>query len=101
MNCRWIIGLLMVCAPSFAAGQQKVAPSSPTQAASGGVLQDGMPIKLQLLNKLDSHMAKSGDRIEFEPSCNHGLNQEVTASRLNLQEMVRVKPHPLRINLIG
>jgi hypothetical protein len=66
MNCRWIIGLLMVCAPSFAAGQQSVTPSSPTQSASGGVLQDGMPIKLQLLNKLDSHMAKSGDRIEFE-----------------------------------
>lgn len=66
MNCRWIIGLLMVCAPSFAACQQGVTPSSPAQSASDGVLQDGMPIKLQLLNKLDSHMAKAGDKIEFE-----------------------------------
>jgi hypothetical protein len=66
MNCRWIIGLLMVCAPSLAAGQQSVTPSSPAQSASEGVLQDGMPIKLQLLHKLDSHMAKGGDKIEFE-----------------------------------
>lgn len=66
MNCCWIIGLLMVCAPSFAAGQQSATPSTPTPSASGGVLQDGMPIKLQLLNKLDSHTAKAGDKIEFE-----------------------------------
>ncbi len=66
MNCRWIIGLLVICAPSLAAAQQGATPSSPTQSASAGLLQDGMPIKLQLLNKLDSHMAKTGDRIEFE-----------------------------------
>jgi hypothetical protein len=66
MNCRWIIGLLVICAPGLAAGQQSGKASSPTQPAAEGVLQDGMPIKLQLLNKLDSHTAKAGDKIEFE-----------------------------------
>ena len=66
MNCRWIIILLMIGLPSFAAAPQSVTPSSPTQASSEGVLQDGMPIKLQLRNKLDSHTAKAGDKIEFE-----------------------------------
>jgi hypothetical protein len=37
------------------------------------------------------------DAARVTPSCNHGLNQEVRASRLNLQETVRVTPHPLRI----
>lgn len=65
MKCRWIIGLLILCVLSLAAAQQDAAPSS-SAPPSGGVLQDGMPIKLQLLNKLDSHVAKAGDKIEFE-----------------------------------
>ena len=31
-----------------------------------GILQDGAPIKLRLLNKLDSHTAKEGDGIPFD-----------------------------------
>jgi len=66
VNSAWVIGVFLACAQALAAGQQSAAPSSPTQSEQGTVLQDGMPIKLQLLNKLDSHMAKAGDKIELE-----------------------------------
>jgi len=41
------------------------------------------------------------DATRVKPSCTHELNQEVRASRLNLQETVRVKPHPLRTTWSG
>lgn len=42
------------------------AAAAPTQSTAASVLQDGTPIKLQLVNKLDSHTAKNGDEIQFE-----------------------------------
>jgi PEGA domain len=46
------------------------APAAPTtapaQPASGSLLQDGTPMKLRLLNKIDSHTAKEGDEIPFD-----------------------------------
>lgn len=66
MNGLGMIALFLVCAQVLAAGQQSAAPANPTQKEPESVLQDGMPIKLQLLNKLDSHVARAGDKIEFE-----------------------------------
>jgi len=43
-----------------------VTPAAPAQQASGIVLADGTPVKLRLLNKLDSHIAKNGDEIQFD-----------------------------------
>ena len=47
------------------------APAERTAAASAqqpsaGILQDGTPIKLRLLNELDSRTAKDGDEIPFD-----------------------------------
>lgn len=47
------------------------APAAVTTAAqaqqpSTSILQDGIPVKLRLLNKLDSHTAKNGDEILFD-----------------------------------
>jgi len=41
------------------------APAQQTSAAAA-ILQDGTPMKLRLLNKLDSHTAKEGDEIPFD-----------------------------------
>ncbi len=41
-------------------------PAVPAQQPSKTDLVDGSPIKLELIDKLDSHTAKTGDRIEFE-----------------------------------
>ncbi len=40
-----------------------VTAAAPAQQPSASILQDGTPIKLRLLNKLDSHTAKNGDEI--------------------------------------
>ncbi len=48
---------------------QTPAPATtdtPSQPPPANLLQDGMPIKLQLLNKLDSHTAKAGEEIQLE-----------------------------------
>jgi len=42
------------------------APAPPSQNPSISALQDGVPIKLRLLSKLDSHTAKDGDEIPFD-----------------------------------
>ena len=38
-------------------------PAAPAQQPPASILQDGTPIKLRLLNQLDSHTAKNGDEI--------------------------------------
>ena len=59
---------------ALAAQQSTPAPQAPAvetagvpaQQRSASTLQDGAPIKLRLLNKLDSHTAKNGDEIAFD-----------------------------------
>ncbi len=43
-----------------------VTPAAPAQQPSATILADGTPVKLRLLNKLDSHIAKNGDEIQFD-----------------------------------
>jgi hypothetical protein len=43
-----------------------VAAANPAQQSSTRILEDGTPIKLRLLNKLDSRTAKDGDEILFD-----------------------------------
>ena len=43
----------------------EVAAAAPAKPPSAAILQDGTPMKLRLLNKLDSHSAKDGDEILF------------------------------------
>jgi hypothetical protein len=43
-----------------------VTPAAPAQQPPANILQDGTPMKLRLLNKLDSHTAKNGDEIPFD-----------------------------------
>jgi hypothetical protein len=43
-----------------------VPAAAPAPPPSAGILQDGTPMKLRLLNKLDSHTAKDGDEIPFD-----------------------------------
>ena len=43
-----------------------VTAAAPAQQPSASILQDGTPIKLRLLNKLDSRTARNGDEILFE-----------------------------------
>jgi hypothetical protein len=50
-------------APQDSAALTLAAPAPPRPS---NVLQDGTPIKLRLLNKLDSHTAKNGDDIPFD-----------------------------------
>ena len=40
-------------------------PAAPAQQPPASILPDGTPIKLRLLNQLDSHTAKNGDEILF------------------------------------
>lgn len=40
--------------------------AAPAQQSSAAILQDGTPMKLRLLSKLDSHTAKDGDEIPFD-----------------------------------
>jgi len=40
-------------------------PAPPSQPTPASILPDGTPIKLQLVNKLDSHTAKNEDEIPF------------------------------------
>src|SRR5208337_1334523 len=40
--------------------------TAPEQKRPANILQDGTPVKLRLLNKLDSHTAKNGDEIPFD-----------------------------------
>lgn len=53
-------------------GSQAAPPQAPVTAVlpaeetPASVLQDGTPVKLRLMNKLDSHSAKEGDEIRFE-----------------------------------
>ena len=44
----------------------EAAPAAPTEQTPANVLLDGTPVKLRLLNKLDSHTAKNGDEIPFD-----------------------------------
>ena len=41
-------------------------PAATAQQPPANTLQDGTPMKLRLLNKLDSHTAKNGDEIPFD-----------------------------------
>lgn len=41
-------------------------PTAPAQGAPATILADGTPVKLRLLNRLDSHTAKNGDEIQFD-----------------------------------
>jgi len=43
-----------------------LTPAAPAPKPSAAVLADGTPVKLRLLNKLDSHTAKDGDEIQFD-----------------------------------
>lgn len=43
-----------------------VTPGAPAQQTPATILADGTPVKLRLLNKLDSHTAKNGDEIQFD-----------------------------------
>jgi len=43
-----------------------VTAAAPAQQPSTSILQDGTPVKLRLLNKLDSHTAKNRDEILFD-----------------------------------
>ena len=43
-----------------------VTPAAPAQQPPANILQDGTPMKLRLLNKLDSHTAKNGEEIPFD-----------------------------------
>ena len=43
-----------------------VTAAAPAQQPSASILQDGLPIKLRLLNKLDSRASRNGDEILFE-----------------------------------
>jgi len=43
-----------------------VTAAAPAQQPSASILQDGIPIKVRLLNKLDSRTAKNGDEILFD-----------------------------------
>ncbi|MGA2905236.1 MAG: PEGA domain-containing protein [Candidatus Korobacteraceae bacterium] len=52
--------------PAPASQAAAVPATAAAQQPSAGILQDGVPIKLKLLNKLDSHTAKNGDQIPFE-----------------------------------
>ncbi len=45
--------------------QQAPQAAGPARPPSVGILQDGTPMKLRLLNKLDSHTAKDADEIPF------------------------------------
>lgn len=42
------------------------AADAPAERRSPNILQDGTPMKLRLVNKLDSHNAKDGDEIQFD-----------------------------------
>jgi hypothetical protein len=46
--------------------QQTPQVSPPAQQPATSILQDGTPMKLRLLNQLDSHNAKDGDEILFD-----------------------------------
>ena len=54
--------------PAAPASQASAAatPAAPAQQAPSIILADGTPVKLRLLNKLDSHTAKNGDEIPFD-----------------------------------
>jgi len=43
-----------------------LTPAAPVPPPPATVLADGTPVKLRLLNKLDSHVAKDGDEIQFD-----------------------------------
>jgi len=65
--------LLIALLPRTLGAQQSALPAetaSPTTAPAGtastAVLSDGTPVKLRLLNKLDSHTAREGDEIPFD-----------------------------------
>jgi len=49
-----------------AAAEQPEATSPAPKEPPPNVLADGTPVKLRLLNKLDSHTAKNGDEIPFD-----------------------------------
>jgi len=61
---RHFISVIMVAISSAALPAQQTPVDSTAPAPS--ILQDGVPIKLRLVNKLDSHIAKDGDEIPFE-----------------------------------
>jgi len=44
----------------------EATPPAPAEQTPANVLLDGTPVKLRLLNKLDSHTAKNGDEIPFD-----------------------------------
>lgn len=54
-------------APATPTSQDSVAmPNAPAQGTPATTLPDGTPVKLRLLNRLDSHTAKNGDEIQFD-----------------------------------
>ena len=61
------------CGALLLSGQEVQPPLESQQSAAsasasptGAILKDGTPIKLRLVNKLDSRMSKDGDAIAFE-----------------------------------
>jgi len=52
--------------PPASQSSAAVTPVAPAQQTPANILQDGTPMKLRLLNKLDSHTAKNGDEIQFD-----------------------------------
>jgi len=78
MACTLALGPMLALLLAQATGQTPNENPLPSTASSvqappaaqvqnpPAVLQDGIPIKLRLLDKLDSHTAKDGDEIPFE-----------------------------------
>jgi hypothetical protein len=52
--------------PSASQAPAMVTAPAPKQQPRADILQDGTPMKLRLLNKLDSHTATDGDEIPFD-----------------------------------
>jgi hypothetical protein len=65
-----LVSLLLASPVAQQAPPPSSAPAAETAAApaqqTAAILKDGTPMKLRLLNKLDSHTAKDGDEIPFD-----------------------------------
>jgi hypothetical protein len=55
-----------ICLRAQQPSESTPAPAPVAAQASTSILQDGIPLKLRLVNKLDSRVAKDRDQIAFE-----------------------------------
>ncbi len=62
----WSLALVAQQATQVANPASQAPAAATTQQRPSNVLVDGTPVKLRLLNKLDSHTAKDGDEIPFD-----------------------------------